>query len=334
MRAYVIACVTTLALGGLGLGLEACSSTSTGNGNPGNGNTTTTGDAGDTSQNNPPPAGSFTATFGPVVVHAGEEHTQCITRRLGNPDAMHVGQIHNVLSEGSHHLIVYEVSDTVEQTTPYDCRPFADTLDPTKGAPLMISQKKDDLLALPDGVAYTIAANQMVRLEMHYINPSSKDLTVSSTTTVIPVDDATFKFEADFLLIGSTNIHIPPQASATLGPTYIGLPAAYNGVNWFAITGHEHQYGTNVRVSSASAATDTGKPVYDVPNWLWSEPKTLMAAPPFNVPDNGGFNLTCDWHNTSDKAITFGESAEDEMCFFWAYYYPKKAGSTRVLLQQ
>src|SRR5207249_7764264 len=114
---------------------------------------------------------------------------------------MHVGSVHNTLAQGSHHLIVYEVTDTEERTTPYDCRPFADTFDPSKGAPLMITQKRDDLLTLPDGVAYSLDANQMIRLEMHYINPTAKEETVDATTTMIPVDDAAFKYEADFLLI-------------------------------------------------------------------------------------------------------------------------------------
>ena len=39
------------------------------------------------------------------------------------------------------------------------------------------------------------------------------------------------------------------------------------------------------------------------------------------IPDGGGFRFTCSWNNTSDTTVRFGESAEDEMCFFWAYYY-------------
>jgi hypothetical protein len=302
--------------------LSACSSSSTGS------NTV------DGSAPGPTPEGSFSVSFGQIVVPAGQERTQCVIKRLGNPNKMHVGSVHNTLAQGSHHLIVYEVTDTEERTTPYDCRPFADTFDPSKGAPLMITQKKDDLLTLPDGVAYSLDANQMIRLEMHYINPTAKDETVDATTTMIPIDDAAFKYEADFLLVGDLQINIPPQASATLGPTYLALPSAYDGVSFFAITGHEHQYGTNVKVSTATGASDQGSPVYDVPGWQWNEPKTLFTAPPFTVPSGGGFKLTCEWHNTTDKPVTFGESAEQEMCFFWAYYYPRKAGGSRLIIQK
>jgi len=160
----------------------------------------------------PAPLGSYSVSFGPESVAPGEEHTKCVVKRLGNPTSMHVGTVHNVLGqEGSHHLIVYRVNDTTEQPTPFDCKPFTDTLDPTKGSTLMISQKKDDALILPDGVAYTLAANQMVRLEMHYINPSAAPIMAQATSTFIPIEDARFKDEADFLFIGTPDIDIALQ---------------------------------------------------------------------------------------------------------------------------
>ena len=89
----------------------------------------------------------------------------------------------------------------------------------------------------------------------------------------------------------------------------------------------EHQYGTNVTVQTAANKGDPGTPVYDVPGWVWSEPATVQANPPFTLPPNGGFNLTCSWNNTSGQPVGFGESANAEMCFFWAYYYPSKKGA-------
>ncbi len=277
----------------------------------------------------PAPLGSFAVNFGPQDAPASEEHTKCVVKRLGNPTAMHVGSVHNVLSKGSHHLVVYRVNDTVEQTTPFDCQPFTDTLDPNKGSTLMISQKEDDALVLPEGVAYTLQPNQMLRLEVHYINPSSTSKTITATSTFIPIEDSKFKNEADFLFVGTPDINIPAKSKADVGPVFIKLPDEYANVSFFAITGHEHQYGTNVKVSTAGSKADPGTPVYDVPGWIWSEPATVQASPPFKIPSNGGFKVTCSWDNTSSNAVSFGESANAEMCFFWAYYYPS-VGSAKV----
>ena len=281
------------------------------------------------SSGSPSPAGvaagtSYSLTFSPGVVQPGVEQTQCVVQRLGNPSSIHVGTIHNTLSNGSHHMIIYRSNDTVEQTTPFACVPFTDTLDPSKGSTLMVTQKHDDVLNLPQGVGFTLDANQMIRIELHYINPTQAALDVSATTTFVTMDDSQFKDEADFLFIGDPDITLPPSSKTTLGPIFFQLPSEYEGVHFFAITGHEHKLGTGVNVSLASSATDPGKSIYDVPGWLWSEPATVVADPPFSVPPSGGFRFSCDWTNTSDQTVKFGESANDEMCFFWAYYYPSQ----------
>jgi hypothetical protein len=290
---------------GLSLAVAACSST------------------GASAPKSPAPP-TVTLSFPTIPVAAGEEKTQCIVARLGNPTPIHVGSVHNVLGETSHHMIVYRVNDTTEQLTPFPCQPFTDTLDPTKGSPLMVTQKKDDLLTLPAGVAYSLDANQMIRLEMHYINASSSEKMVTATSTMVPISDDDFHDEAGFLFIGNPDIKLPPKSTTQLGPTFFQIPQGLSGVKYFAMTGHEHQFGTNVQVAMSTTDTDPGKMIYDVPGWLWSEPKTQVFDTPFTVPDNGGFTFTCSWNNTSDKSVSFGESANNEMCFFWAYYYPSQ----------
>jgi hypothetical protein len=50
----------------------------------------------------------------------------------------------------------------------------------------------------------------------------------------------------------------------------------------------------------------------------------MFAPNEFHVPSGGGFDFTCKYFNTNASAVKFGESANDEMCFFWAYYYPSQ----------
>ena len=263
-------------------------------------------------------------TFGPIAVGAGVEKTQCITIRLGNTKAFYAGSIHNELGPASHHMIVYKVSDTVENTTPTDCQPFTDTLDPTKGSPLMITQKPDEVLALPAGVAYAVVENQMLRLEVHYVNPSTTAVMLTAKTTFNELPADQFQQAAGFIFIGNPDITLPPHAISTLGPTMFKLPADLAGASFFAITGHEHKLGTNVTVATAMADGTKADDVYDLPDWKWSESPTVYVPKTFTAPTGGGFSFTCSWNNTTDQTVKFGESTENEMCFFWAYYYPDK----------
>lgn len=266
-----------------------------------------------------PPAGSFSVKWGPTMVPAGTEGTQCVVKRVGNSQPVSIHEIHNRLGATSHHFIVYRVDDTTERPDPYPCTPFTDTLsDP----PLMITQRADDRLTLPDGVAYTIEPDQMIRLELHYINVSATPQMAEATSTFIPMPVNEVEYEADVMFMGDTVFSVPGDGEFTLGPTFIQVPSRFNGVSYFAITGHQHKLGTGVYVEVAQSEGSPGMPVYDVPNFQWDEPLTVPHDPPFGVPDDGGFKLTCDWFNPNQASVPFGIFVDDEMCFFWAYYYP------------
>jgi hypothetical protein len=272
---------------------------------------------------------SFTVQFGPITVTPGTQNTQCIVVPLGNTTSIHVGQIHDLLGNASHHMILYKVAAQATQATPFDCQPFQDTLNPADGNPLVISQKKDDLITLPQGVAFTLDANQMVRLEMHYINASPTDtVTLVTTSTLTTIPDSAYMYDASFLFIGDPDISIPPQSNWTLGPVYFQVPTAYADSNFFAMTGHEHQWGTDVQIWSATSASDPGTPIYT--NTSWSDPVTTQFNPPFHVDPGGGFQFQCSWYNATTSTVSFGESADDEMCFFWAYYYPANPNGAQV----
>lgn len=277
---------------------------------------------------------THTVKFPAVEVAPGVENTQCVVMRLGNDEIIRVHQIHNVLPTGSHHLIVYRTADTEEKLTPYDCQPFTDSLDPSKGSTVMVTQKHDETLTLPSGVAFSMPAGQMIRLEMHYINSTAAPIDVSATTTFVTMPAKEYKEEADFLFVGTPDINIPAHTKKVIGPTYFSMPDDLANVKFFGLTGHTHQYGTNVTVAAADTKNGPDKSVYDVPGWLWSEPETVVHDPPFSIPQGGGFRFTCEYNNTGSQKVGFGESANDEMCFFWAYYYPSQGAYVCVHTNQ
>jgi hypothetical protein len=276
---------------------------------------------------------AYTVQFGPINVPPNTENTQCIIVNLHNPSPLHVGQIHDLLGTASHHMILYKVAAQAEMTTPFPCQPFQSALNPAMGNPLIISQKMDDTLTLPPGVAFTLDANQTVRLEMHYINanPNPAGVTLVTTSTLTPVDPASYKWDASFLFVGDPSISIPPMAMFSTGQQYFTLPSNFNSSNFFAITGHEHHLGTNVQIWSASSASDPGTQIYQ--STSWSDPPVTTFSPPIRVTAGGGFKFQCDWVNNTTSTVSFGESANNEMCFFWAYYWPSQGAQVCFVSQ-
>lgn len=286
----------------------------------------------------PPLTGDlYSLRYGPITVPPGKEDTQCVTLRLSNTGEIKVHQMRNLLSGGSHHLIVYKDDDpkSVESTTPERCTPFTGALNLSgMVAPVMITQKAEDALTLPDRVAYTFAPNQMIRIEMHFINSTDAPIEVSATSEFYAVPESEIDHEANILFIGTPDINIPAGAmmdvQAYFTPSRASLDLA--GVKFFAITGHTHKHGRNVTISTATSAGGARTSVYAPSRFDWSEPETAVHQPGFTMPDTlqAGFDITCSYHNTSTSTVRFGESANDEMCFFWAYYYPSKGSHVCV----
>jgi hypothetical protein len=269
---------------------------------------------------------TFTVNWGPVTVEPGGENTQCVTVDLGNEAPAKIHEIRNQLGTTSHHLIVYRIDDaSPDATSPVDCTPFAGTLSPSMGAaPLMITQKHDDTLTLPTGVAYSFAAHQRVRLELHFFNSTDQPQVAMATSTFAVGTPEQIRDEASFLFIGTPDIELAPRSQATV-EAYFTPPESLAGVKYYAITGHTHALGTDVQVAIAPARDSTDlTPIYAPAPFSWSEPPTERHDPAFELPDGGGFRFHCDYVNTTDVTVGFGESATDEMCFFWAYYYPSQ----------
>jgi hypothetical protein len=266
---------------------------------------------------------TFTIDWGPVTVPGNTEDTRCVLKKLGNSGAAWIGALETHLT-ASHHLIVYRVPGTEERPDPYPCQPFLDTLDPeSAGAPLMVSQIEEERLELPAGVAFGIEADQLVRLELHYVNYTDAEITVEAAATFVTLRPEEFQHEADFLFTGNPDIQLP-QGVSTLGPTWFPLPDALEDVKIFGMTGHTHKWGTDVQVEHLTAKGAAGQMIYDYENWNWEEPPVARFEPALDMPAGAGFRFTCRWDNQSGRTVNFGESADDEMCFFWSYYYPSQ----------
>jgi len=276
----------------------------------------------------------YSLSWGPVSVRPAQEDTQCVWLRLSNDTEIKVHQLHNTLSASSHHLIVYKDDlDQTEQRTPVPCQPFSGALNTTgKIFPMMITQKHDDRLTLPPAVAYTLAPHQMIKIEMHYLNPNEEAADATATATFSAADPVAIRDEANILFIGTPDIELeankPAEIHQFFNPGRAQLDLA--NAKFFAITGHTHQLGLSVEVGIAETPTSPVTPVYAPTSFLWNEPETTTHKPEFKVDPAGGFDFTCRYYNSTNRAVQFGEKTTDEMCFFWAYYYPSNGSHVCV----
>jgi hypothetical protein len=269
---------------------------------------------------------SLNVSVGPIPVAAGEETTVCITLKLNNPEAIFVPRITATLAPGSHHLVVYRSNATTENLTPTACTAFQGVIDGS-GVPMLIAQTLSAELTFPQGVAIKLQPQQMIMLEAHYIDTGSADLMGQGSVTIESLPATTPNIiESDVGFYGTYNILIPPMSQGTVGPLFVpGLA----GTHGFALTTHQHRLGSRFRVWYANSASDTNHtPVADTTDW--SNAPLYMMDPPLDFNGSNGLAYECQWNNTTDSLITFGESALQEMCFMWMYYYPSHGFDMRT----
>jgi hypothetical protein len=290
----------------------------------------TTAGCGSSGEDPAPNAGgptTLSAKIGPIHLETGEEHTRCITVNLKNPEGSFIRRFRTSLEEGSHHLVLYRSDATAENLTPTECAAFSGLI---KGQPpLFIAQQKSMELVMPNDengipTGLEIRANQMVDIEIHSIDTTSGPLDVSGDIQLDTVPLSTNIVKSDILLFGTLDIKIPANGEYDTGVKFHGgLP----GTKAFAVTTHQHHLGTEMQVWYSTSIEDTKTRVAD--GKVWSDPAFETFSPALDFPakqgqdfSDHGLSYQCHWKNTTAKDVGFGESANDEMCLLWAYYYP------------
>ena len=266
-----------------------------------------------------PTAADQQASIGPIPLSPSEETTVCIVAPLGNAEDIVLNGFDMNLAPGSHHLLAY-LTDASPVSTPFACSPFTGVAF-GNDIPIAFANTEHVTFAFPDGVGMDIPANSNVKIEAHYINATPGALQGQGHVTFHATTKAsTPPYQAaNFLAVGTTNISIPPNASYSTGPKFEAIPA---GLHMVVVTTHEHRLGTRAQVWASAHDGDLSNEIADDKDW--ASPAWRQLAPQVDFDGTNGLTYQCDWTNTTDQTVTFGESALDEMCIIAGYYYPSK----------
>lgn len=248
----------------------------------------------------------------------GVETTVCVTVQLQNADAMYITKATGELLPGSHHLIIYRSNATTEAPTPTPCSPFNGLL---SGAEVMIGEATKPLAVttMPDKVGLKIGPKQMLKLEAHYINTTKAPIRAKGTWTIEGVPATTpDMIEANGFFWGTTKLNIPPKSAWDTGVQFqAGLP----GTKAFFLVTHQHRFGKKMTVWPSSTRGDTSAtPLVEETNW--ADPAMLALSPHVAFDGTSGFSYKCEYLNDESSEVTFGLSANQEMCFAIGWYYP------------
>jgi Copper type II ascorbate-dependent monooxygenase, C-terminal domain len=87
-------------------------------------------------------------------------------------------------------------------------------------------------------------------------------------------------------------------------------------VDLLAVFPHMHQRGTKLNVE-VGKSLDAMRPLYARDPFDFDDQH--MEKRKISLEAGDVLRVTCDYMNTTDQAVAFGESSNDEMCFFVAF---------------
>jgi hypothetical protein len=179
------------------------------------------------------------------------------------------------------------------------------------------SQRPDDGLAFPPGVAAVVAPGDGFRVQVHFLNATPSPVEVGATVAMTRVPDASVRDHAAILFFSNLSIDVPAGRSGVVAQKSCTLPFA---VNLIQATGHMHQHGRDF-LASAGATT-----IFN--SSAWSDVAPALFDPPLALPAGSVISFACTYDNSDGTAaVTYGDSARtNEMCIFSAQFYPAPFG--------
>ena len=266
----------------------------------------------------PAPTSNQTRVYAPIVanVPAGGDVSWCTY--IANPFGQEVDvvQSRGYQSKFGHHAILMEV---IGAESKLGQSALCTDDDMTNARFLAGGSDGAAQFEIPEGVGFRIKKASVLMIQTHWINTSAAAVqgqAVFNITTATP--DAN-RQPAQLFAEYTAAVKLPPRAAATATTDCV----IQQDLNFFALGGHAHEWGTHVSLSvDRNAATEV---LYDhkwQPEFQSNPPLTYYdTKTPLVLHKGDVLHVTCDYQNVTDNEIRFPR----EMCVGMGFYFPGDA---------
>jgi hypothetical protein len=209
---------------------------------------------------------------------------------------------------GTHHtLLTVTQANGPDRVFPCDPGTLSDAM-------IFASGFGTDDLVFPKGVAIRVPAGKQILLNLHLFNATPQTLTGRSGTLIQTLSPDEVTAEAEVVFAGTSEFSLPPNAehSAT------GSCVFEQEATLLSLWPHMHQYGRHMVVEHHGA--DGVSTLHDAPFSFYEQLNAQLE--PLVVRAGERIDVTCNWDNTSDKTVLYGDTFDKEMCFAGLYRYP------------
>jgi len=202
-----------------------------------------------------------------------------------------------------HHVVFAKTSGT-EPEGSSEC----DVLFRFVWEPIFLSGAGSSEIDFPEGVGQVLPAGTRLLAQLHLLNSSPNPVTDAAEIRMHP-SPLTNPRPIKTYALGNFNVSLPPQSPATI-ESVCNVPET---VEFVAAFPHMHLMGTSFTFELGPSADQLTKVFERNPYSFDNQRLELLNLKLFA---GDVTRVTCNYQNTTDQTITFGESTHNEMCFF------------------
>ena len=274
----------------------------------------------------PVPTSGLQFHLGPWDVAPNFEREFFYYEPLNNDQPLFVNRVDMAMRPGSHHLILYDLSDNIPEILVPEPQVFREIRDANGNyipSTLMITSHLNFVTGTqwprmtyhyPPGVAMRIPADAGFDINAHYVNRSSEIIQGEIYANLHTVDSSQVEHVAERLFMNNVDINLPPNATTTLNKTFV----VDKKLQIFQLFSHAHEHMTEFRVFIDGGPRD-GELVYIA--YDWEHPPILELNPTLTLEAGQGLRLQATYNNDTNSTINFGFLSSDEMMILFGAYY-------------
>ena len=274
-----------------------------------------------------PTAGQgFQLKMGPFYLPKGGEVEYYQKHELNLPTNVEVNRIEIIISNSSHHFIIYNFTGNGASSTPAGLRLAANH----SNIALVAAVQEATDLRLPQGTAFKWEAGRVLDFDSHYINYSqTKTYQAEAYINVYTQPVGTAQQEMFSSLIPYIFIDIPNNGSlVTTNASVVnnGLGQIY----LWGLMGHTHKYGKSYKIFKRTngqagellydASCGQGVPGCIAPLYDYQHIPLRYFSPFLPVNMSQGLVHQASWVNDGPVGVQFGPTSNDEMMVMIAMF--------------
>jgi hypothetical protein len=263
--------------------------------------------------------------FPAVAVEAGQEITSmCLSWSLANEQPLFVNSVTMTAGPGWHHSNWFYVpagTFSVDDGA-WECGGEFDQITAALAGGVLFAQSTqatDETQAFADGAALEVPPHSVVMSQIHLVNPGEGAIDTGVAIALGAVAERDVAIRLRPLSFDFHRLAIPPQQRSRFEAD-CDLQEASGGpldMSFYYVLPHYHGWATGMNIELSGGARD-GEPVYAVESRI-GEPLGKALTPPLSLSGARGFRFSCDYDNSSERTIGYGNSRDDEMCIFLAF---------------